>query len=144
MNQKGLAPCGVICEVCLAFQRTANPCSGCGSDGPKPYHCTICSIKRCDEKQGDAMLPCSECVKFPCRRIRGLSKRYTMKYGEDILANFTAREKLGDKAFLTMELARWKCATCASLLCVHRENCLSCGASNPHFPDGGEPHPLVH
>jgi len=50
MNNKSVAPCGVICDICLGFQRTKNKCVGCNSIGNKPYHCTVCSIKACPEK----------------------------------------------------------------------------------------------
>jgi hypothetical protein len=136
MNSESVAPCGVICDICLGFQRDKNKCVGCKSIGNKPHHCTVCSIKSCPEKSGDENALCYECKKFPCRRIRDLDKRYTTKYGESPIQNLERIRENGIEEFVLIENEKWKCRVCGNLLCVHREVCLSCGSRNQYFPDG--------
>jgi hypothetical protein len=134
MNNASIAPCGVICDLCLGFQREKNKCVGCLSTGNKPYHCTVCSIKSCPEKNGDENLLCNTCNKFPCRRIKDLDKRYTTKYGESPIQNLKAISEIGLSEFILQEKEKWTCNNCGHLLCVHRGVCLICGANNHFFP----------
>jgi hypothetical protein len=134
MDSNSLAPCGVLCDLCLGFQRSKNKCVGCNHEGYKPYHCTVCSIILCPEKNGNKNLLCGECVKFPCRRIKDLDKRYTIKYGESPIQNLKDAKSLGIEEFINIENEKWKCPDCGQLLCVHNEICLSCGAKNEFFP----------
>lgn len=135
MDNISVAPCGVICDICLGFQRAKNICVGCNNIGSRLYHCTVCSIKTCPEKNGNETLLCTECRKFPCRRIKNLDKRYTAKYGESPIKNLHKINDIGLKEFLETEKEKWKCNECGNLLCVHRAVCLICGAKNPYFPD---------
>ena len=134
MDQGSIAPCGVICDLCLGFQRNRNTCVRCGGEGYKPYHCTVCRITLCPEKQGNRTLLCHECHRFPCRRIRDLDKRYAARYGESPIGNLEDIRRIGMEAFLQREEAAWSCPVCGKLLCAHREVCLSCGSPNPRFP----------
>lgn len=135
MNYASIAPCGVICDLCVGFQRTKNKCAGCNSTGNKPYHCTACSIKSCPEKNGNEELLCCECEKFPCSRIKNLDRRYTTKYGESPLSNLQRIKEVGFSEFLETEKEKWKCIECGHLLCVHRHECLNCGSINTFFPE---------
>ena len=134
MDVKSLAPCGVICDICLGFQRKKKTCAGCNHEGYKPYHCTVCSIKNCIEKEGDQTRLCSVCRKFPCRRIRDLQKRYASKYGEDLYKNFTVWGELGPAEFTELVEREWTCSSCGHLLSAHSKSCVACGADNPHWP----------
>ena len=134
MNYASVAPCGVICDICLGFQRDKNKCVGCNSIGNKPYHCTVCSIKSCAEKKGNEKLLCYDCVKFPCRRIKDLDKRYTLKYGESPVQNLNRIKEIGLTQFIDIEKEKWKCSRCGQLLCVHKEACLICGNKNEYLP----------
>jgi hypothetical protein len=134
MNIASIAPCGVICDICLGFQRDKNTCVGCNNIGNKPYHCTVCSIKSCAEKRGNEKLLCYDCAKFPCRRIKDLDKRYTLKYGESPILNLNKIKEIGLTQFINFEKDKWKCKQCGHLLCVHREICLKCGYKNEYFP----------
>jgi hypothetical protein len=129
-----IAPCGIICDICIGFQRNKNKCVGCSSDGNKPNHCTVCSIKICPEKNGHENLLCCECSSFPCRRIKNLDKRYTTKYGESPVKNLQSIKEIGLAEFIKTEIKNWQCKECGHLLCVHREVCLFCGNKNRHFP----------
>ncbi|MDR1623415.1 MAG: DUF3795 domain-containing protein [Tannerellaceae bacterium] len=128
-----IAPCGVICNLCIAYQRDKNKCVGCNNVGKKPNHCNNCRIKNCENKSNKEAL-CNECSNFPCKRIKDLDKRYKIKYGESIIHNFSTINNLGMEHFFTMIEGQWKCNKCGNWLCVHREICLSCGANNPNFP----------
>lgn len=135
MNNISIAPCGVICDICLGFQREKNKCVGCNFAGNKPHHCKVCSIKSCAEKQGNEKLLCHDCIKFPCRRIKDLDKRYTSKYGESPIQNLNKIKDIGVSGFISSEKEKWKCSKCGQLLCVHREVCLICGNKNNYFPE---------
>jgi len=134
MSSKSVAPCGVICDICLGFQREKNKCVGCNAVGNKPYHCTVCRIKLCPEKKGDTGELCGDCRKYPCRRIKDLEKRYIVKYGESIMGNFSQIKELGMKNFIESRTDKYTCPVCGNLLCVHRESCLTCGSPNNNFP----------
>ena len=137
MNNLTIAPCGVICDICLGFQRDKNKCAGCNNTGNKPYHCTICNIKLCVEKKGNEKLLCIDCDKFPCRRIKNLDKRYSVKYGESPVQNLFNIKETGIDTFIDIEMEKWKCKNCGQVLCVHREVCIRCGNKNEHFPKIG-------
>lgn len=134
MNNNSIAPCGVICDICLGYQRVKNKCVGCLNVGNKPYHCTVCSIKSCEEKKGNEELHCYDCSKFPCKRIKNLDKRYTLKYGESPIQNLNKIKEIGLHPFIEIEKEKWKCNSCSQLLCVHKEVCLNCGNNNEYFP----------
>jgi hypothetical protein len=107
---------------------------GCLNIGNKPYHCTVCSIKSCDVKKGNEELLCYDCSKYPCRRIKDLDKRYTLKYGENPIQNLNKIKEIGLQQFIEIEKEKWKCNKCGQLLCVHRDVCLNCGNKNEYFP----------
>jgi hypothetical protein len=134
MNSKSMAPCGLNCDLCSAFQREKNHCVGCNRSGEKPLYCITCKIKNCPEKGGKDQQLCSRCAKFPCRRIKNMEKRYTKRYGVSLIGNLTEIGRIGIKAFSESEKQKWKCSNCGHLLCVHKERCLVCGAINDKYP----------
>jgi hypothetical protein len=134
MNYRSVAPCGLICDLCLGAQRQKNKCVGCNYPGNKPPYCIKCRIKNCDEKNGNDRLLCNKCPKYPCRRLKDLDKRYRRKYGESLVENFKLINEIGIKNFIRQENEKWKCEKCGELLCVHRSKCLHCGAVNNKFP----------
>jgi hypothetical protein len=130
---KIIASCGVICDICLGFQREKNQCVGCSSTGFKPLHCEKCQIKRCPEKNGNNRELCVECEKFPCKRIKNLDKRYRTNYNESPIENLQLLSEKGLKHFIETEKEKWTCPQCGMLLCVHRDRCLHCDAENRYF-----------
>ena len=81
MRSELIAPCGMNCRLCMAFQRKKNKCIGCNSDDcTKPAYCLHCIIKNCVTIQNSSSGLCYECDKFPCRRLKQLDKRYRTKY----------------------------------------------------------------
>ena len=130
---KTIAPCGIICDICLGFQRDKNKCVGCNTTGFKPFHCDTCSIKFCPEKKGNNTLLCVHCSKFPCKRIKNLDKRYRTKYNESPIQTLQSISEVGLKSVIKPEKEKWTCSKCGKLLCVHRDVCLHCGARNKYF-----------
>jgi hypothetical protein len=127
-----IAPCGMNCSLCLAFQREKNICAGCNATaGHKANHCATCSIKNCEEMPGRGF--CYSCTEFPCKRLKQLDKRYRTRYGMSMIANLTMIKTNGIEAFINLEINKWTCK-CGSLLCVHRPICLKCGTKNEGFP----------
>jgi len=57
----------------------------------------------CAEKKGDEKLLCYECLKFNCRRIRNLDKRYKSKYGESPIQNLINIKEFGLPQFIFAE-----------------------------------------
>jgi uncharacterized OB-fold protein len=47
-----------------------------------------------------------------------------------MLRNLDHIREQGIRHFIKLENTRWQCAACGSLLCMHRPNCLNCGAKN--------------
>jgi hypothetical protein len=133
MNDLIIAPCGIICDLCLGFQREKNKCVGCIEKGNKPNHCSVCKIKNCPEKNGNEELLCNTCNKFPCKRIKDLDKRYRTKYGENPIENLQDISKGGMENFIEVSVEKWKCKKCGKLLCVHREFCILCKEKNQYY-----------
>jgi len=126
MKYSSVAPCGLICDLCYAFQRTKNRCEGCNSAGNKTAYCERCRIKQCPEKADDSEL-CNKCPKYPCKNIKNLDKRYSVKYGESAIENLDVIKEKGIRAFIRDSKEKWKCPCCGKLLCVHRTACQNCG-----------------
>lgn len=129
-----IAPCGMNCSLCIAYQRGKNNCLGCnGSDDNKPKHCTVCRIKYCEEQIQTESGFCYSCPKFPCKRLKQLDTRYRTKYGMSMIQNLQIIKLQGIENFVEMEIKKWICQKCGSLICVHREKCQTCGNKNEAF-----------
>ena len=122
-----IAPCGMNCTLCAAFQRDKNKCSGCLTpDTHKSNHCLNCSIKLCEHHNPVQSVFCYDCAKFPCSRIKHIDKRYRTKYRMSMIENLNFIQNNGLEQFIINEEIKWKCADCGGLLCVHKELCLNC------------------
>lgn len=126
-NQYRIAPCGINCSLCMAFQRSWNRCTGCMSpSSQKLNHCSNCKIRNCEELKKINGRYCFECDKFPCKRLEQLDKRYQTKYGLSVIKNLQSIKEDGVEKFIEEENIKWKCANCGSLLCMHRDVCHVC------------------
>jgi len=134
MDKLSIAPCGVICDICLGVLRSKDKCVGCNHEGSKLHHCSVCSIKLCNSKKGNSQLLCSECIKYPCKRLRDLNKRYLIKYGEDLRKNLEDCKEKGIDEFIKEQEKKWICKKCGNIICVHKAVCIFCGSVNPYFP----------
>lgn len=127
MNQNLIAPCGMNCALCLAYQRTKNKCPGCRVETEnKRKSCLHCTIINCDKRVGKESDFCYSCDEYPCKRLKNLDKRYRTKYNMSMLENLAYIKNKGIDAFTENEKKRWKCENCGELICVHR-GCLHCG-----------------
>lgn len=119
-----IAPCGMNCRLCIGYVRTKNQCDGCLTPNTK---CSKqCTLRFCDKRKGKY---CDHtCATFPCQRLKNLDKRYRTKYGMSMIENLEQIEKLGVRQFVRNENTRWACTACGAIVCVHRSNCLECGA----------------
>lgn len=127
LQPRHIAPCGMNCALCLAFQRPKDKCSGCREeDDHRPSCRRSCIIRNCPTVQSSISHLCYECEKMPCRRLKQLDARYRTKYGMSMIANLTEIRDKGMDVFLAHQVERYTCPTCQGLLCVHRSHCLSC------------------
>lgn len=123
-----IAPCGMNCGICMAQMRDKNVCPGCNSKSEtRAKACSRCTIFNCSHRLENKIKFCFECIKYPCRRLKDLDKRYKTRYGMSMLENLQNIKKSGIREFVRNEKERWKCPDCGSYMCVHRKNCLVCG-----------------
>jgi hypothetical protein len=123
-----IAPCGMDCALCLAYQRVKNHCAGCNSaDSEKCNACSKCSMKHCEFYSNSKAKFCYSCSKYPCKKVKHIDKRYRTKYGMSMIENLNAIKETGIRNFVKLEKQKWTCPGCGNLICVHRKNCLVCG-----------------
>jgi hypothetical protein len=129
LESRLIAPCGMNCALCMAYQRPKNKCHGCRDDDPnKSKSCRSCIIRNCSIIQGSSSHFCYECDKMPCKRLRQLDARYRSKYGMSMIVNLNGIKEQGMDVFLNHQAEKYTCPTCYGPLCVHRPHCLSCGS----------------
>ena len=122
-----IAPCGINCGTCMAYLRVKNKCYGCRVDfDSKRKTCIQCRIKNCEMLAKTPSKFCFECEIFPCRRIKHIDKRYSIKYGTSLIRNLVMVKEIGIDTYLELEVEKRTCPKCGSTLSVHRKNCLIC------------------
>lgn len=127
LNSILIAPCGMNCGICLAYQRAKNTCGGCMGDPlHKPPYCLRCMIKNCEILAQTSSGFCYECPKYPCKRLKELDMRYRAKYRMSMIENLETIKSQGLQAFVDREKVRWRCTHCGATICVHRNSCLTC------------------
>lgn len=129
MREEYIAPCGMNCKLCTAYQREKNRCKGCRNEGDIVYKTkgsTSCIIKNCPVIQSNKSGFCFECDKFPCRRLKQLDKRYRTKYHMSMIENLEYIKHYSMDVFLQNETFRWTCKECGNIVCVHKSICLTC------------------
>ena len=133
-----IAPCGINCRVCYAFQREKNKCGGCRADNKdKPVSRVICKIKTCSRLIENRMDFCGQCDEFPCKNLKNLDKRYQGKYFMSMIKNQEMIAANGLEKFLESENVKWKCSSCGNFLCAHKKECKNCGLPlSEHFCGG--------
>jgi hypothetical protein len=137
MKTTMIAPCGVNCELCVAYQSTKRRCHGCFAD-IKMGHCAKCSIRFCENAASDSYDSCCKCKEFPCARLKRMDKTYRQKYHVSTLQNLIAIKEHGIAVCLKAEKTRWSCRECGQLICIHRGGCTKCGAEFIFNTDMGE------
>jgi len=133
MNEENLiAPCGMNCRLCVAFQAREldinkqgfhrTYCPGCI---PRGEHC-LHMADRC-EKVGKGLVRfCIECEDYPCKRLKSLDKRYRDKYHMSMIENLDSIRENGVDEFLRRQEEKWRCPTCGGTICCHNGLCLAC------------------
>ena len=125
MDASLIAPCGMNCALCYAYQRNKKHCDGCRSDNIPFEYCRRCAIKSCKTRLENGWTDCSLCER-PCQRLKQLDKRYRTKYGMSMLANLQNIRVEGMDSFLKGQADTWTCPDCGGLICVHRGRCMKC------------------
>lgn len=128
MQANLIAPCGMNCAICMAYQREKKKCPGCrgGEEGKSPS-CLKCIVVNCERLRQTASGFCYECAIYPCARIKQLDKRYKTKYSMSMVENLAFLKEKGMTSFLQKESGKWKCAGCGQMVSCHRPACLNCG-----------------
>ena len=129
-NADLIAPCGINCGTCLAYLREKkNRCHGCRhADLNIPATRLNCKIKNCENLRGSDSKLCSDCLQFPCTRLKHIDKRYRTRYHTSLIRNLDTIKETGMESYLANEFLKWSCPVCGAIISVHRENCLKCGA----------------
>jgi hypothetical protein len=133
MQEILIAPCGMNCALCSSYlamkvdlkkqgiQRSY--CTGCR---PRGKNCAF--MKKACEKLGNGLIKyCHECADFPCRRLKGLDKRYRERYRMSMIENLEFIRDKGMAAFLKQQTKQWKCPECGGVICCHNGLCFKCG-----------------
>lgn len=122
-----IAPCGMNCGTCIAYLREKNRCPGCRTfSADKAISIQRCIIPKCEHLSNTSSKFCYECEKYPCKRMKQLDKRYSLKYKTSFIENLAIIKEKGIDHFLDFESKRRTCSNCGSALSVHRSKCLVC------------------
>ena len=132
MEEKLIAPCGMNCRLCIAYQFRENDfnkqgfhrtyCPGCV---PRGENCTHMGSK-CELLGKGEVRFCSECESFPCKRLKALDNRYRTKYHMSMIENLQFIKENGMDEFLENENIKWQCPVCGEVICCHNGLCLNC------------------
>lgn len=132
MEEQLIAPCGMNCSLCVAYQAEKSDlkkkglnrkyCPGCI---PRGKHClhmqTHCKLV------GEGLVRfCHECPDFPCKRLKNLDKRYRTKYHLSMIENLKQIKEQGLEVFLADQQSKWRCNNCGAAICCHYGLCLNC------------------
>lgn len=132
MGETSIAPCGMNCSLCVAFQFKEldfnkngfhrRYCPGCIKRGEHCLHMgDSCELM----KNGEVRF-CYECAAFPCARLKALDKRYRSKYHMSMIENLEFIKSRGMNAFLDQQREKWRCPGCGGVICCHNGLCLTC------------------
>ena len=132
MEENLIAPCGMNCSLCVHYQMMKNDlkkqgfnrkyCPGCI---PRGENCTHMG-DQCELLKNGRIRFCYECSDFPCRRLKGLDKRYRTKYHMSMIENLKDIQRKGIDTFLKSETEKWACPKCGEPICCHNGLCLHC------------------
>lgn len=131
-KQDLIAPCGMDCSLCVAYQvkkynldkrgSRRKACEGCIPRGKGCLHMG----DSCEKLRLSQIRFCYECEEFPCKRLKGLDNRYRSKYHMSMIENLKAIKAKGIDEFLEEQDVKWKCPECGGHVCCHNGLCLNC------------------
>jgi hypothetical protein len=128
IQAKLIAPCGMNCALCHAYQREKNRCDGCRTANRECHF--FCQIASCPHLKNGF---CStKCEQFPCHKMQLLDKRYRTKYNASPFENLATIEKSGVRKLVISEEKKWECKECGGLICMHKGFCISCGVNRSY------------
>jgi len=130
-----IAPCGMNCAICSAYLAFTE-----GNPGEKATRCTGCRArnKKCAYLKGQC--PglrngnpqfCFTCMKFPCKRLENLDRRYRTRYDMSMIDNLRCIQEKGMDAFLLSQREKYRCPRCGGTICVHTRKCYRCSSPEP-------------
>ena len=132
MEENLIAPCGMNCSLCIAYQFMKADinkggfhkkyCPGCI---PRGENCTHMGDS-CELLDRGSVRFCFECDSFPCQRLKNLDKRYRTKYHMSMIDNLLSIRDEGMQIFLEREGEKWRCPECGGVICCHNGLCLNC------------------
>jgi hypothetical protein len=132
VKEEHIAPCGMNCSLCIAFQFKENDlnkqgfhksyCPGCI---PRGKNCTHMG-DWCKLLEKGEIRFCFECDTYPCKRLKALDKHYRTKYHMSMIENLNYIKKNGIEEFLNKEAIKWCCHECGGKICCHNGLCLNC------------------
>ena len=132
MDEKLIAPCGMNCSLCIAYQFRENDlnkqgfhkkyCPGCI---PRGENCTHMK-DACELLAKGSVRFCFQCESYPCKRLKALDKRYRTKYHMSMIENLDYIKEFGMEEFLRKESETWRCSECGATICCHNGLCLNC------------------
>ncbi len=113
MKLKLIAPCGMNCNLCIAFLRDERKCPGCR------FREKQCTIHNCKVFKKNDFKYCFECSDFPCSIINRLDKRYKTRYGMSMIENLEKIKMGGIMKFIKEEKKKW--IKHDKIICVHNK-----------------------
>lgn len=132
MDENLIAPCGMNCSLCFAYQAdkynlkkqgiNRKYCPGCIPRGQNCLHMG----DRCEALKVGKIRYCYTCASFPCKRLKALDKRYSTKYNMSMIENLVFIKTYGTAKFFAKEKEKWSCPSCGELICCHSGSCLNC------------------
>jgi hypothetical protein len=114
MNSKLIAPCGMNCNLCVAFLRDERKCPGCKERKRN------CIIRKCEKLKKSKQRFCSvKCKIFPCARLKRLDKRYRTNYDFSMIDNLNFIKDKGVSKFIKDQKKKYK--TKEGIICIHNK-----------------------
>ena len=133
MKKELIAPCGINCNLCVAYQfneKNLNKkgfhktyCMGCI---PRGKNCTHQIGRKCQLLGQCKIRYCFQCENYPCKMLKNLDKRYKTKYHTSIIENLDDIKEKGIETFIKEQEEKWTCKKCGELICCHNGLCLNC------------------
>jgi hypothetical protein len=127
-----IAPCGMNCAICAAYLAgkynlkkqgiNTGYCAGCRHRGK---NCAL--LKRsCELLVKGKVQFCYECADGPCKRLKGLDRRYRKNYHMSMIENLYFIKEQGMVKFLMKEEKKWRCPKCGGFISCHSGLCFKC------------------
>ncbi|MBT7392065.1 DUF3795 domain-containing protein [archaeon] len=109
------------CAICIGYLREKNKCPGCKLQGKSDSkYFKKCSVKNCNVIKDNNWDYCSpKCEKFPCKRLKDLDKRYTIKYNMSMIDNLNFIEINGIKIFIEQQKSKY--IKSKKIFCIHKK-----------------------